>query len=210
MPTLNTDGMKEERPDPRAVRTRKLLIDAFQNLLAEKSFEEITVQDISRRATVNRATFYAHFADKYALGNDIMRQDFDVLMKGRLTGSIEDPHQYLRSLLLAVTDHWAALNTHCKKSFRLFESLVEPQVKALLRENILAWLQTHGAVYDGSPQHREMLATILGWAIYGAAQQWTQIRRTESPESFADRAVPVIAAGLGESVALSKPAPRTE
>ncbi|MBI4304912.1 MAG: TetR family transcriptional regulator, partial [Chloroflexi bacterium] len=45
--------------DPRVKRTRKLLHDAFDSLLSEKSFEAITVQDIAERATVNRATFYA-------------------------------------------------------------------------------------------------------------------------------------------------------
>ena len=53
--------------DPRVKRTRKLLQDALLELLAEKSFDAITVQDIAERSTINRATFYAHFVDKYDL-----------------------------------------------------------------------------------------------------------------------------------------------
>ena len=53
--------------DPRVKRTRKLLEDALMELLAEKSFDAITVQDIADRSTVNRATFYTHFVDKYEL-----------------------------------------------------------------------------------------------------------------------------------------------
>ena len=53
--------------DPRVRRTRKLLQQALTDLLAEKSFHSINVQDVVDRATVNRATFYAHFTDKYAL-----------------------------------------------------------------------------------------------------------------------------------------------
>ena len=55
-----------ERPprvDPRVTRTRKLIRDSLTSLLAEKSFESISVQDIAERATVNRATFYAHFPE---------------------------------------------------------------------------------------------------------------------------------------------------
>ncbi len=60
MPAINES-------DPRVKRTRKLLQAALIELLAEKSFEAITVHDIAERSTINRATFYAHFVDKYAL-----------------------------------------------------------------------------------------------------------------------------------------------
>src|SRR5207245_2778046 len=53
--------------DPRVKRTRKLLQQAFIELFQEKGFAAISIQDITERATVNRATFYAHFPDKYAL-----------------------------------------------------------------------------------------------------------------------------------------------
>src|SRR5205814_10062730 len=58
-------GMNET--DPRVRRTRKLLRDALVELLAEKSFHAINVQEVADRATLNRATFYAHFVDKFAL-----------------------------------------------------------------------------------------------------------------------------------------------
>lgn len=54
--------------DPRVKRTRQALLQAFVALLEEKqNFHSISVQDIAERATVNRATFYDHFEDKYAL-----------------------------------------------------------------------------------------------------------------------------------------------
>ncbi len=53
--------------DPRVKRTRQLLLQAFMALLEEKQhIYSISVQDIAERATVNRATFYAHFEDKYS------------------------------------------------------------------------------------------------------------------------------------------------
>lgn len=53
--------------DPRAKRTRKYIQKAFTDLLAEKDFEDISIQDIKERADLNRATFYNHFQDKYEL-----------------------------------------------------------------------------------------------------------------------------------------------
>ena len=53
--------------DPRIRRTRKLLQGALGTLMQTKSFDEISVQDITEAATVNRATFYDHYTDKFAL-----------------------------------------------------------------------------------------------------------------------------------------------
>ena len=74
--------------DPRVKRTRKLLQQAFMELFQEKGFSTISIQDITDRATVNRATFYAHFPDKYALLDSIMRDQFqNVVASQLLTGS---------------------------------------------------------------------------------------------------------------------------
>lgn len=55
-----------EKPlDLRIQKTHKALIDAFQQLLTEKRFEQITVNELCELAMVRRATFYKHFADKY-------------------------------------------------------------------------------------------------------------------------------------------------
>ena len=57
----------DEKLDPRVIRTRGLILKSFEDLLADKGFESISVQDVTDKAQVNRATFYAHFPDKYAL-----------------------------------------------------------------------------------------------------------------------------------------------
>ncbi len=53
--------------DLRVKKTLKLLSDALRELMCEKPFEKISVVDICDRAMVHRATFYAHFEDKYHL-----------------------------------------------------------------------------------------------------------------------------------------------
>lgn len=51
----------------RMTRTRKALIEAFVELVNERDFEKVSVQDLTKRAQINRATFYAHYQDKYDL-----------------------------------------------------------------------------------------------------------------------------------------------
>lgn len=53
--------------DRRVKKTKKAIYQAFWELMKAKDFEEITINDISERADINRATFYKHYIDKYDL-----------------------------------------------------------------------------------------------------------------------------------------------
>jgi AcrR family transcriptional regulator len=55
------------RPDRRTNRTRKALADALVELIIEKGYEAVSVQDILDRANVGRSTFYTHFENKEEL-----------------------------------------------------------------------------------------------------------------------------------------------
>ncbi|MFI3207127.1 MAG: TetR/AcrR family transcriptional regulator, partial [Clostridia bacterium] len=53
--------------DLRVIKTKNALTQAMVQCLKEKTFDEITVQDICNKAMTRRSTFYTHFADKYEL-----------------------------------------------------------------------------------------------------------------------------------------------
>jgi AcrR family transcriptional regulator len=53
--------------DRRVQKTRKLLKDALVDLVSEKGFESVTIQEILDKANVGRSTFYTHFQDKEEL-----------------------------------------------------------------------------------------------------------------------------------------------
>jgi len=165
------------------------------SLISEKSFEDITVQDIAARATVNRATFYAHFVDKYALVDNLIREGFAQLLQRRLATHTGSAQEHLRQVFLAVTDHWTALHGQCQHSYPMFESLVEAQVRTQLRDNVCSWLLEHSAQAH-SRQRVDLVATIISWAIYGAALEWSQRAGAQSAEAFADEALPLIAASI--------------
>jgi AcrR family transcriptional regulator len=69
-----------KKDDPRVIRTRQIIKDAFRALLKTKGFDAITIKDIAERATINRATFYAHYEDKYALLDEIIVQTFENML----------------------------------------------------------------------------------------------------------------------------------
>ena len=52
--------------DLRTRKTYDALIGAFEALMKEKTFDELTASELCARARVGRNTFYAHFENKYA------------------------------------------------------------------------------------------------------------------------------------------------
>ncbi len=65
-----------EHLDRRIIRTRKLLRESLIALIAEKGFDAITINDLTDRATLNRATFYLHYRDK----QDLLDQSVDEVL----------------------------------------------------------------------------------------------------------------------------------
>lgn len=62
------------RLDRRVLRTRKLLRDAMMALIMEDGYDAISIQDITDKANLGRATFYLHFKDKDELLSEVMQE----------------------------------------------------------------------------------------------------------------------------------------
>ena len=86
-----------------AVRSRKLIRQAFLELLKEKTFEKITVTDIVNRADINRSTFYAHYPDVMGLLDEIQEEIIhfseQYLRKVNFSDLLENPTQYLQLII---------------------------------------------------------------------------------------------------------------
>jgi AcrR family transcriptional regulator len=69
------------RIDRRVRRTRDTLGDALVELMHEKAFAAITVQQVIDRADIGRSTFYTHYRDK----NDLFLSDVEDFWEGMAT-----------------------------------------------------------------------------------------------------------------------------
>ena len=185
------EQVTQDKLDPRVKRTRQLLEQSFMEIIEQKGFQAVTVQDITERAGVNRATFYAHFADKYALLDHSIRQGFMQEIDKRMLHACHLTLDNLRNLIVAVCEFTRSSNSHCKPAQAQFESLVETQVKAVMHELLMKWLEQ--VQLDVAP---ETAATAASWAIYGLALQWSHAKQPEPVEEFAAGVLPLVAANL--------------
>ena len=76
---------KVKTEDRRIQRTRQSLQTALSELIVEKGYEKVTVQDVIDRANVGRSTFYVHFEslDQLLLsGFEPLRMQFEDFLSG--------------------------------------------------------------------------------------------------------------------------------
>jgi len=73
------DNILPKKLDRRIERTMTALRDALMALIVEKGYDAISIQDITDRANVARATFYLHFKDKDDLMFSGMKLIYDQL-----------------------------------------------------------------------------------------------------------------------------------
>jgi hypothetical protein len=78
----------------------------------------------------------------------------------------------------------------------MFGSLVEAQIKAQVREHVQIWLAAEPTIRAVPKLRRELAATLISWSIYGAALEWQHQAGLQSAESFAEEALPLIAATI--------------
>ena len=114
-----------EKLDPRVKRTRNLLEQAFMEVVAEKGFQAVSVQDVTEKAGVNRATFYAHFPDKYALLDYTVRQGFRQELEKRMLNACTFSMDNLQALIVAVCEFISTASSHCNPPSQQFESVME-------------------------------------------------------------------------------------
>lgn len=190
--------------DPRVKRTRQLLLQAFMALLEEKqNIHSISVQDITEQAGVNRATFYAHFDDKYALLESWMRAKFQRALEGQLPSSSALQMDTLHALILVVFDFLATFRHYMKPADKQFEPLFEVALQQELSDVFLNWLKQIPLQFPISIGTMEITAQVISWAIFGPAVQWSRGEQTCSVEEMACHVLTIVIAGLSPVIAIT-------
>jgi AcrR family transcriptional regulator len=187
--------------DPRVRRTRKLLQRALLDLMAEKSFRAITVQDLAERSTVNRATFYAHFRDKYDLANSIVRTGLKETIEAQVPGGPVLTTDALRALCRIVFEYMAQMRGHCAPGDQEMDQTFDRAVQEVVQAFLAGRLGRLPPVGAPGYADRDALATMASWTIFGAGLQWSRGPRRQTADDLAEQLVAALAAGLTPALA---------
>ena len=63
-----------EKQDKRYIKTHEKIVKVFKEIILEKEYREITVSEISRRADINRKTFYRHYDSMYGVLEELQQE----------------------------------------------------------------------------------------------------------------------------------------
>ncbi|MDD5851923.1 MAG: TetR/AcrR family transcriptional regulator [Galactobacillus timonensis] len=99
---------------------RNAVIEAFVNLLKKKSYEEISVAEIIRKAHVGKTTFYRYFRDKADLMDAYFQMIYDQALTDAKVDSLEDLFAILLQSARDNPEQYAMFQTSGYNSFRSF------------------------------------------------------------------------------------------
>jgi len=176
--SATTAPRKARKADRRVRRTRDMLGDALVELMHEKPFEEITVQQVLDRAGVSRSTFYAHYRDK----NDLFLgdvEDFFEMMANHLprSGEVSNRVAPVRELfghVAQVREFYAALVA----SGKIYDTM--ELGKGYFARSIEQRLSTLCPEDKGSSE-RAALAYALAGALWSLLSWWIDHGTKPSP-----------------------------
>ncbi|MEM9777945.1 MAG: TetR/AcrR family transcriptional regulator [Chloroflexota bacterium] len=159
---------ENQKTDRRVQRTRKQLYDALIELIEEKGYESITVQNIIDRANFGRSTFYAHFQDK----DDLLLSGMNELVH-RLTDGIEQNNGHAdHSLLISATP----LFEQAQAQFKLYKAIIGRRGIELISHEIQSHLATHiQEQFEHKPSldvPADVVANYLAGALLNLLKWW--------------------------------------
>ncbi|MEK4851486.1 TetR/AcrR family transcriptional regulator [Paenibacillus sp. FSL H7-0756] len=183
--------------DPRVLRTRQLIRTAFRDLLQRKGFDAITIKDIAQEATINRATFYAHFEDKYALLDEVTEQAFHERIPEQVADAQEFTDDICDQLIIMTHQYITDFYRICRIDSNPMAKLVDDKIKKLLQQTIESIFVKGDTLHGIDIHHIKIMAAMTGSAIYGAAHYWLNAEDQKRTEVLVDIVRPYVMNGLG-------------
>ncbi len=187
-----TTSAPTSRIDPRAQRTRTLLQKALGELLTERSLASVTIADITRRATVNRATFYAHFRDKDDLLEHCLREKCRVLLCHAMPEQRQHTPEAWHHLIKDVLDFFARMPRQCPQAARQWNDIVVNAMREELDRLLGEWLT------EARPTRavRQTLIAAISGAIVTSGMQWLRGKADVTTEEGAAELTAFIVGGM--------------
>ncbi|MDY6867560.1 MAG: TetR/AcrR family transcriptional regulator [Chloroflexota bacterium] len=186
--------------DPRVRRTKNRLQKALMELIIEKGYQSLTVQEIVDRADVNRTTFYRQFQDK----DDLMRFVIDDMVDQILTELEKPKGQKKYDFTFVTAKQLAGLFKCAAKHKDLFKALVNEKGTPAFHYHFIKTFETvlhkrieqSGINMDRFPIPISMVVTYLTNAYVAVLNWWLSHHDEYSAEFVAEKIVELMLDGI--------------
>jgi len=196
--------MSNNKPelDPRVQRTRGLLRKALIDLIPEKGYSSITIQEITDRGTLNRATFYLHYQDKL----DLLEDAFNEIMADAVWLPPDNGVAGLDSALISIE----SVFDHVAKHAGFFRVMLGDENIPEFSNRIHTYIETVGLRWFTALQPEESkilvppeLAVIyLGSAVKGLLVWWLKNEMPYTSHFMSIQVMRLTVLGLHRSLGL--------
>jgi AcrR family transcriptional regulator len=170
-------------------RTRNQLIQAAIELVLEKGYETVTVQDITDRADLGRGTFYIHFKGK----EDVI---WSAIQDGLQATKAEAHNQFADKPLPRQAEYYGYLKIfqHANRNRALYQVMLGEQGSALLTGRVLAYLTAEYErdittfkpnIFDGFNVPEKILAQVITGAVFQTVRWWLETANEYTPDQMA-------------------------
>lgn len=180
--------MTQNSNDLRARRTRKLLRDALLELIEERGFDALTVEELAERAMVSRSAFYRYYQDKYDLVEQIFEEAMSALLSAVGEMGPERPPQV-----------WVKFFEHIARYERFYRVLLgrkgSPWFVRKMRASLADMIKEHGRVpskpnVSDHPTYvfsDEFVPNLVSTMFVEAITWWLEQGRPYTPQEIATR-----------------------
>lgn len=159
--------------------TKKAIAAGLKELTKKKSFDKITIQDITQACGLNRQTFYYHFQDKFELADwiyyneavaiivdNITYENWDQKVLLMLTKMKSESYFYENTLKLSIE------NGFREYLFRITSELFQDIIERMTgNQNYL-------------PEEKAFICEFYAFGIVGVIISWAQHGMKETPENI--------------------------
>ena len=161
--------------------TKRAIADALKELTQTKTFDKISVKDISLQCGINRQTFYYHFEDKFILLKWIYEHDlFENYMKDV---SFDNWTIRLEELLTAMTKEKAFYVNTINHTENYIQEYLLVQTQDIFKQaiNVIDESANAGESKTVSAEQRDFIARFFAYGACGILIEWVSRGMIEEP-----------------------------
>ena len=201
---------EKKKEDRRSTRTRQALHLALLELVKEKGYEGVTVEEITARANLGRTTFYLHYQDKEELLLENLEQHLTALVDGINNRSLilwfhESQDYLVKSIFATVKENSdifsLIIREQSNKVYDRFLGIMARVATKMITESPRAEIQT-----SQLPIPVDYIIDYFSGAMWASIVWWARADFVQSADAMTERFRSLFFSGVLRALGVEEPA----